>query len=813
VKPVSSLFLLLLSINLITGCIGIRFLKKDEYLIYKQNIKGTRETSAEELSTLYKQKQNKRIPFIQVSPYIYSYQWGLKSYNRDKLQIRRDTIDKEYERQIALVQNNPRKVNKLRKKKNKEIDKIDKTINEGNKLMRMGEPLAIYDSALCSNTVSQMETYLFTRGYFESTVKMNIARNEKLYTINYMVNEGKPHVVDSIIYSIDDAVVDSLVTVNLKDSYLKKGNRYSQEDLVKERERIELLLQNNGYYAFNRLYITYVVDTSIGDHKIAVKLNISKPDRSPEYKIFKIDSVIFTTDVTNEPLNFKRYSERYNGITYRYIKDVYSKKILDRRVFIFPNRLYSRNNTIETQRQLLNLDNFKFVNINYDTTGGLFIANIFTSPLKKYQATNEVGLEVTQGFPGPFYNLTLKTRNVFGGLENLELTGRVGYEGVASATDPSKIYSSTQAGVLLNLIIPQFIFISKRLSPDIGLHNPKTSLSTGYAYTNRPEYQRNNFSSRISYSWQNDLKRFYNLSFANVSLIKSTLDEEFSKQLDELRKQGNNLWRTFNPSLVLSTSFSVTNNYNQYGFGGNKSAAFWKNYIDLGGTVLNFFPVSYLDSTGLEMYKYVKFSSDFRKYITLTPRTQLAYRVNMGIARSYAANGVIPYEKYFFAGGSNSNRAWRPRRLGPGAFFPSYTDSTGTHYTDKYEQPGEILIETSLEVRTKIIKFVQGAAFIDAGNIWMTEKDPNRPGAEFNIHNFYKEIAIGAGLGLRFDFTFLLLRFDLGFKIYNPALPEGLRFIGQQIGVESEQIEQKYGLSADSLPDLWVFNLAIGYPF
>ena len=301
------------------------------------------------------------------------------------------------------------------------------------------------------------------------------------------------------------------------------------------------------------------------------------------------------------------------------------------------------------------------------------------------------------------------------------------------------------------------------------------------------------------------------MSFADVSLIRSSISNEFSQQLDELRKEGNNLWRTFKPSLVLSTSFSITNNYNQYGFGGNKSAAFWKNNIEVGGTVLNLFPVSYLDSTGLELYKYIKLSTDFRKYVTLNPRTQFAYRANFGIAKSYAANAVIPYEKYFFAGGSNSNRAWRPRRLGPGSYFPSVASKVD--YSDKYEQPGEILIETSMEIRTKLIKFVQGAAFIDAGNIWMTQKDPDRPGAEFNLNTFYKEIAVGAGLGLRLDFTFLLLRFDLGFKIYNPALPKGIRFIGDLMETRSEEIEQKYGINGDSLPDLWVFNLAIGYPF
>ena len=611
--------------------------------------------------------------------------------------------------------------------------------------------------------------------------------------------------------------MDSLLTATRDEAEISVGDNYDQDKLVSEQERIENLFQDNGFYDFNKQFITCKVDTSLlGNYKTVVLFQINRPERLSDYKIFRIDSVIFTTDVTNTPVNYKRFSETYNGVTYRYIKDKYSKRILDRRVFIYPGQLYSRNNTIETQRQLLNLDNFKFVNINYDTTGEKFIANIFTSPLTKYQETNEVGLEVTQGFPGPFYDVSLKVRNIFGGLENLEISGRIGYEGVSSAANPSKIYSSTEAGGQFNLVFPQFILpISSRLKSHLGQFNPKTNVTTGFSYTNRPEYKRNNLNSHIFYTWQKDLKKIYNASLADISLIRSALDPAFQQQLDTLRNEGNNLWRTFKPSFVVSSNFSVTNNYHQYGeMSQSNSAAFWKNYFESGGTLLNLFHINFLDPSGLELYKYLKFSTDYRRYKKINPATTFAFRANFGIAKSYAPNGVLPYEKYFFAGGSNSIRAWRPRRLGPGSFFS--TDSKG-EYTDKYEQPGELLILSSAELRTKIIKFLQGAVFVDAGNIWMLEKDSKRPGAEFNLNRFYKEIAVGAGMGLRFDFTFLLLRFDLGFKIYNPALPKEIRFIGNQLSADLPAIEEKYGITnlkkLNTLDYLSVLNLAIGYPF
>src|SRR5262249_15327490 len=161
---------------------------------------------------------------------------------------------------------------------------------------------------------------------------------------------------------------------------------------------------------------------------------------------FVIDSVRFTTDAgVTRPGNLRRSSRTYRDVKYSYYQNVYNLKILSQRLFLKPEDVYSRSNTFNSQRQLAYLDAFKFVNINYDTSGGRFIANIFTSPLNRYEWTNEVGVNVTQGYPGPFYNINFKKRNIFRGLENLELNGRIGFEGVASATEEFNVYKSTAA--------------------------------------------------------------------------------------------------------------------------------------------------------------------------------------------------------------------------------------------------------------------------------------------------------------------------------------------------------------------------------
>lgn len=810
IRTVIYLFSFLIISVFISGCLGTRYLHDNEYLLYSQKIKGNKITSKENLEEFYKQKPNKRIPILNVSPYVYFYQWGLHAYNVDKLQEKKSHVSEKYDKKIRKIEDKPEKVEKLEDKKQKKLDKIDKTINEGNFLMRLGEPLAIFDTTLARATLEQITTYLNTRGFFNAEAHLKLNSEEDLMFVTYQVMENDPFIIDSLIYDTKNPRIDSLIHASQDKSLLQIGERYNQENLVNERIRMEELLQDNGYYTFSRQYINYRVDTTVGNHKVAIEVEIYKPSKNSNHKIYTIDSVIFTTDVSSPTTNFKRFYERYNGITYKYIQDIYSKKILDRRVFIYPGNYYSRNNTLETQRQLVNLDNFKFVNINYDTTGNKFIANIFTSPLKKYQMTHEVGVNVTEGYPGPFYNLTLKIRNVFRGLENFEVSGRIGYEGVAAVTNATEVYSSTEAGASLNLIFPQFILpLSSRFKSKLGQFNPKTILTSGFAYTNRPEYRRSGFNSNINYTWQKGFEKIYNVTIADFSLIRSNIKTRaFQNELDTIKLLGNNFWRTFEPSFVMSTSFSVTQNFNKYTSYQSKTAAFLKNYIELGGSVLNLFDVNYLNSTGLELYKYFKFSTDYRRYVSVTPKSQFAFRFNFGIAKSYAENNVLPYEKYFFAGGSSSVRAWRPRRLGPGSYLSVDTLSAGDgstilRYNDDFEQPGELIFESSLELRTKVIGFFHSALFVDAGNVWLLSDDTQRPGGKFSFNSFYKEIAVGAGVGARFDFTFLLLRLDAGVKIYNPALPPGQRFISQ---LDKSKIK---GLRD---PDV-ILNLAIGYPF
>ena len=248
--------------------------------------------------------------------------------------------------------------------------------------------------------------------------------------------------------------------------------------------------------------------------------------------------------------------------------------------------------------------------------------------------------------------------------------------------------------------------------------------------------------------------------------------------------------------------FRVGKNFNNYGSGKNR-AAYIRLLAESGGTVQNFISTKIYEDRGWETYKYVKFNIDYRKTRPLSPTTTLAYHINSGVAVPYGDDKILPYEKYFFAGGSNGIRGWRPRRLGPGSYTPQ--DSLG-NITYAFEQQGEILLEASIELRKNLFGFVDWAYFIDAGNIWTLEIDNNRPGAEFDLGRFYEEIAIASGLGLRFDFSFLIIRLDAGVKIYDPARAKNKRFI-----FSSGFNDAPFNNTRNTEPI--ILNIGIGYPF
>jgi len=793
---------------LLSSCLGTKHLQDDQYLLRKQKIKGAGSFKKEELEVFIKQEPNKKLPLIPFTPYVWVYQQGLKLYDKEKTLQKIEKINKKYERRIdkARKKGKEKKVKRLTEKKRRKISKKEETLENGNQLMRWGEPLAIFDKLLTEQTNQQFELYLKTKGYFNASSEYKIRYRDKKAYVTYHLSQGAPHLVDTFFVSADNANILSIISANEDDRFIEEGAPYDQELLSRERDRVETLLRNNGYFDFKKQFIVYKVDTLEGNYEADIEMVIRDPERG-NHKIFTIDSVIFVTDAGEKGVG-QRQRTAFNGINYQFYEDEYSRKVLDQRIFIYPGTIYSKQRTLDTQTQLANLDNFKFININYDSSGGQFLANIFASALPKYQITNELGVNVTEGLPGPFYQFSLKNRNVFKGLENIELSGYFGFEGVASATDNDNVYSSTEAGAKLSINFPQFLIPGfGEWKRGTGHLNPNTTLRTGFDFIDRPEYRRAGFNASWLYNWKNYKRDIvHNLKLFEVGLINSQLSDTFDIYLDTLTNLGNNLRTSFDPSFISSISYLVTFNFDPI-YDLNNRASFLRLFSEIGGATFNLFTPEVLVNSNLEYYQFLKGSAEYIRHVPVSDNGVVATRVKVGMAYPYGDNESLPYEKYFFSGGSNSVRAWRPRRLGPGSFDHNRElakDSEDRYsYEDKIEQPGEILVEANIEYRNKLIGFLDWAFFIDAGNIWLIHDDPARPNGNFEPDRFYREFGIGSGLGLRFNFSFLVVRFDYGVKIYDPMRRPGQRFIGDNITLQKLGGEKGQAL----------LNLAIGYPF
>ncbi len=793
---------------LLYGCLGVRHLKEGQKLLYKQSIEGRKGLDAEELAQQFRQTPNKRTPIFPWALYVNMYYWGLNHYDSAKYVQRKNETISMYDSRIAAAEaaGKEKKAATLMARKSSKVARLDKTLEEGNMRMRWGEELVVYDPNLRMLTEQQLVSYLESEGYFNATVTSEVKESGKLVSVTYYIDTRQSYVIDSIFKIIPDQEIKALVEQHSDESRLVAGGRYRQEDLTSERERLYELLVNNGYYRFNRQYISFAVDTTtLGDRKVLLRMEIKSPGKGVNHKKFVLDSVNFITDANLSYPGQERKKRVYNNVTYNFYEEKYSKKILDWRVFLYPDSTYSRANTFETQRQLANLDIFKFVNINYDTTGNHIVANIFTSPLQKYQTSTEVGINVSQGLPGPVFNFSAKDRNVFKGLEILELSGKFGVEGVASPSDVNTVYASTEYGGNLALTFPQFIIPTDlRQRNFLGRLNPRTRLLVGATVTDRREYKRTNLNASWAYIWQRDNSRLFTLTLADMSFIDSELTDDFRKLLQGYEEQGNLLINSFKPSYVGSSSLSMTVNNNSYGLA-KGNASFFRIFLETSGNALHLFDEEGLKNDRLEYYQFSKANFDYRKVVSLSSMHDVAYRVNVGVAVPYGINTVLPYEKYFFAGGSNGIRAWRPRRLGPGSYTPPLSDNPEADglFDYSFEQPGEILLEASVEYRRRLFGFVSWAYFIDAGNVWTLRNDPTRPGSQFKADTFGSEIAIGSGFGLRFDFSFLILRLDMGSKMYDPARRAGERWI-----VDKLITNFPFGEKNQSIP-----NIGIGYSF
>lgn len=795
----------------------MKYLQPGEKLLYKQRIEGVKKANKNDISDQILLEPNIRFPLLgPLGAFI--YESGEKAFDSAEVANKKAEYIEKMDEKIAKKEEDGKRTDKVEWRKQRGIDRYDKKLRLGNGRMRTGNPLAVYDSSLIAQSAVRIQNYLLSKGFRKSDVQVEKTEKGRKVTQSFIIKEGKRSFIDSLILRTGDTTITQLITESSDDSYLKKGEYYDRENLASEQNRLDLLLRNNGYFEFNKRYVEFIVEYAPNSEDMWITTLVNKPADRDFHKQFTLDSIIVNAN-GSEPVTSQ---EKFLDVQYNYGSFLYKPLVLDTRLKLEPYELYNYTDVVNTQRQLLNMDMFRFANINFDTTlvEGKFIANVYTSPLQRYQLTQELGVNITEGRPGPFYNLSLRNRNTFRGAEVMQFNGFVGSDGVSAATDQSGALSNLQYGGSASLTFPRFVtpFNSRDLSRNS--FNAKSSLTLGYSFTSRREYSRSNLNGSYGYSWQNEKgTNSYRFNLSEINLINTTrIDSAFAKQLVDLLLQGNTLALAFDRSFVSSTSFNAVFNSN-YGSIVEPSE-YLRLYLEAGGNIYNFVGTGLLRNNNLTYYQYAKVQIDFRKHIPFSEDESFNWRANIGFALPYGKNEALPYERYFFTGGSSSNRAWIPRRLGPGSSYPYLLDDTNQNVIEngelvanrtgknsyRFEQPGEILLELSMEYRGNITGFVDWAFFVDAGNVWRLNELRSTPepgetvrlsnGGHFEWNDFYKEIAVGAGLGLRFDFNFLIFRFDAGHKLKDPRFPEGSRW---QIPF--------------SRRGQTVWNIAVGFPF
>ncbi len=775
-------------------------------MVYDNELVGLDKADAEALQQLLEQEPNTRI--LGGSFGVMLYQIGNQFYDSSKVATKRTKVVDELN---ALQLDNEVQSNELSYKRKVEnlkikLESLDKNLEYGNALMRTGNPVVLLDSSLVEKSRKNMKGYLINHGFFDAEVDFSITTKDKKASISYEIEENKPYILDSVYTRIDNSEIQGLISSFSSNSFLKKGQIYNQDNITEERNRLEELLKNKGYYMFSKSYINFIAYQDTAAKSIRIEQVIQKPAFAESHQVYTLDSISLQINPPSDEFADRRILTKYQGIDFSFYRDRYSAKILASRIQLQKGKPYNRIEALETQRLINSLDLFRFVNITFDTLGTSLNAAIYTQPNQKYQLTNQLGMTITEQLPGPFFSTALRNRNFFRAGELLELNFRAGLEGVASATGQG-VYQSSEINTSLSVIFPRFLIpFSPKTLQQYGKYNPNTRVQFGYLSTNRPEYNRNAINGQLGYTWSTrNNRQSFTINAADVSYIRTPyIQDEFLGILENLQNDGNNLIWSFLPSLISSFSGQTLINFNRYGDFSARKASLLRVFGESGGTTLNFTNVRRNDSPEIDYanFQWLKGQVDYRRYYPISKKQTLAYRLNFGMARPYGVSaGILPYEKYFFAGGGTSIRAWQARRLGPGSSTP--ITGPGGNYDYRNEQPAEMILESMFEYRRKLFSYFDMAVFLDAGNSWMIGRDDARPGADFRYDRFYKEIAVGTGVGLRMDFDFLVIRLDLAIKALDPARQEGERWI-----LDNIRFNKPLGEKGQT-----VFNFGIGYPF
>jgi outer membrane protein assembly factor BamA len=751
--------------GLLFSCNPTKYVPADKYLLYSSKVKiKDKSVKAEALKSYIKQKPNKTI-FGRI-------RFHLGLYNLSNIE------------------------------KEKGFNKF---------LRKIGEEPVIYDPYLKEKSLAQLDIFMKNKGYYNAVISDSVYFKGKKANVVYYVDGGKPYTINDIKYAVHDTSVRSIVLADTVNTLLKRADLFDKDVVLQnERIRIERLLKNNGYYNFTREYVFFEVDSALTSHKVNIELHIENPVNTTgletphkQYKIRNISISAMPDLLDNKNLVTQNDTlDTGKGI---FITDIEKLKInpgsFVQFIYIQPGKLYNESSVDETYNHVSSLNLFKLVDIKYtelpnssDTSAYSWLdCDIRLSPSSLQSYSWDLEGTNSSGNIGGAVNLGYQHINLFGNAEILDLKLRGALESLKEKE--GSIRRTEEYGAEANIKFPTFL-LPVRNDNFIKKYNPKTTLSLSYNYQHRPDFTRTVANAGFGYNWKETrhkehIFRPFEINYVQIPKTSPWFDSIISKTYLE---------SSYRDHLITITSYSYI--YNNQNIKKNQDFIFFRLNAESAGNTLSLFKsqfekvndstFSYYKLLGIQYSQYLRGDIEYKYYNFINPTNSIVYRFFAGLAYPYGNARAIPFEKRYFSGGANGLRGWQLRSLGPGSYLD--TDSTRKFPNSS----GDIKLEFNFEYRFKLFWKLEGAFFVDAGNIWAIRKEDNREGALFEWNRFYKELALDSGLGFRFDFSFFLVRADVGMKMRDPSQLSGNRMI-----IGNRRLTR----------DDFVFNIGIGYPF
>ncbi len=663
---------------------------------------------------------------------------------------------------------------------------------------KVGEPPVLFSKVDLNYNKSVLQNYVENNGYFNATSKADSTQTGKKVTAEYVINPNKQYKIKSIQFPNDSSKIAIEIFKLQNKSFLKIGEAYSLDKIKAERNRIDTTLKEKGFFFFNADYLKIQVDSTVGRKEVdlIVKIKSETPEKAKiPYSIDKIN--VYPNYILNQDSILKD-GKKHNDFVIYDSENTFNPRIFDRTLYFKKGDLYNRTNHNLSLNRLVSLGTFKFVKNQFaisDSLKNSLDVTYFLTPFTRKSVRVELLAKTNSAnYTGTELNVNWSNRNTFRGAELLTITAFGGYEvQVAGENNGFNVYRfGSEANLLWPRIIAPFKFTSS------SGFVPKTKATLGYEYQNRTQlYALQTLKASFGYLWKENERKDHEL---NVTEITFASPQNVSDLYNSKIVANPALAKVIEKQLIFGPTYSYV--YTNMMQKNKKHTIYNKFSADFSANITGLIAGSNIkqgDTTkvfGVPFSQFIKFENEFKHYLKLTEKSLIASRFIAGVGFAYGNSNEMPFIKQFFNGGTNSLRAFRARSIGPGSFKET---TTNVFLPD---QSGDVKLEFSTEYRANIYKFLNAAIFVDAGNIWLLNDNINKPNSKFS-KDFLNEIAVGTGIGLRFDFSFLVLRTDLAFPLRKPYLSDGNRWVIDKIS---------FGNNAWRNENL-VFNLAIGYPF